>query len=147
MLMPIKILLGHSTFSLMLPPSSRSLILNPDHPSSVTVSLPQGRVQEIKHMTLVNFTHGLILTCTQKSRYIYKSFIAIFTKCTTSLPNPTPHVGNKTTPLYLLGEPASLLVVTNTHPPLFLVCQQLPHPFAFAPLTLSHPTVQNTLFT
>jgi hypothetical protein len=32
-----------------------------------------------------------------------------------------PHV-------YLLGEPASLLVVANTHPLLSLVCQQLPYP-------------------
>jgi hypothetical protein len=31
-------------------------------------------------------------------------------------------------PLYLLEEPASLLLVTNTHPPLSLVCQQLSHP-------------------
>jgi hypothetical protein len=89
----------------------------------------------------------LFLTCTQKSHNIYKSFIAIFTRCTASPPNPTPGIINKTTPLYLLGEPASLLVVTNTHPPLSLVCQQLPHPFAFAPFTLSHPTVQVTLFT
>ncbi len=40
----------------------------------------------------------------------------------------------QTIPLDLLGEPASLLVVTNTHPPLSLVCQQLPHPLAFTPL-------------
>jgi hypothetical protein len=54
---------------------------------------------------------------------------------------------NKPTPLYLLGEPASLLVVANTHPPFSLVCQQLPHPLAFSPLTLSHPTVHITIFT
>jgi hypothetical protein len=30
---------------------------------------------------------------------------------------------------------------------LSLVCQHLPHPLAFAPLTLSHPTVQITQFT
>ncbi len=54
---------------------------------------------------------------------------------------------NKVTPLYLLGEPASLLVVTNPHPPLSLVCQQLSHLLAFTPLTLSHPTVQIILFT
>jgi hypothetical protein len=28
-----------------------------------------------------------------------------------------------------------MLVVTNTHPPLSLVCQQMPHPLAFAPFT------------
>jgi hypothetical protein len=37
-------------------------------------------------------------------------------------------------------------VVTNTNPPLSLVCLQLPT-LCFAPLTLSHPTVQITLFT
>ncbi len=49
---------------------------------AVVVSLPQGRIQENKRMKLVNFTHGLFLTCTQKSRYIYKSLLAIFTECT-----------------------------------------------------------------
>jgi hypothetical protein len=39
----------------------------------IFVLLPRGRIQEIKRMTLVNFTHGLFLTCTQKSHYIYKS--------------------------------------------------------------------------
>jgi hypothetical protein len=39
--------------------------------------------------------------------------------------NPTPCFPS--THVYLLGEPASLLVVANTHPPLSLVCQQLPH--------------------
>jgi hypothetical protein len=38
--------------------------------------------------------------------------------------------------VYLLGEPASLLVVTKTHPPLSLVRQQLLHPLGFCP---SHP--------
>ncbi len=51
--------------------------------------------------------------------------------------------------VYLLGEPTSLLVVANTHPPLSLVCQQLPHPLlAFPPFhTPQFPTVQVTLFT
>ncbi len=35
-----------------------------------TVSLPRGRIQEIKRMLLVYLTHGLFLTWTQKSRYI-----------------------------------------------------------------------------
>jgi hypothetical protein len=34
-----------------------------------------------------------------------------------------------------LGEPTSLLVVTNAHPPLSLVSQQLPHPLLYP----SHP--------
>ncbi len=55
------------------------------------------------------------------------------------------HCTNKVTPLYLLGEPASLLVVANPHPPLSLVYQQLFHPLAFTPLILSHPTVHITL--
>jgi hypothetical protein len=46
-----------------------------------------------------------------------------------------PLVFNKTTPLYELGEPASLLMVTNTQPPLSLLCQQLPHTL----LCPSHP--------
>jgi hypothetical protein len=100
-----------------------------------------------------NQTHGgsvlhawFIFNLHTKSPYIYKSFIEIFTRCTAFPSNPTPCIIDKTTPLYLLKEPASLLVVTNTHP-LSLVCQQLPHPLAFASFTLSHPTVQNTLFT
>jgi hypothetical protein len=35
--------------------------------------------------------------------------------------------------VYLLGKPASLLVVANTHPLLSLVCQQLPHPLLVLP--------------
>jgi hypothetical protein len=73
-------------------------------------------------MLVMYFPHGLFLTCIQKFRYLQVMHC-------------------------LLGEPASLLVVTNTHPSLSLVCQQLPHPLAFTPLTLSHLTVQITLFT
>jgi hypothetical protein len=40
--------------------------------------------------------------------------------------NPTPCF--LPTLVYLLGEPTSLLGVANTHPPLSLICQQLPHP-------------------
>jgi hypothetical protein len=55
----------------------------------------------------------------------------------------TPCIVDKTTPLYLLGEPASLLVVTYPHPLLSLVFQQLPHPLAFTPLILSHLACPN----
>jgi hypothetical protein len=48
----------------------------------IFVSLPQVRIQEIKRMLVMYLTHGLFLTCTQKSRFVYKSCIAIFTKCT-----------------------------------------------------------------
>jgi hypothetical protein len=113
----------------------------------VIISLPRVWIQEIKCMMVVNFTPGLFLTCTQKSLYIYKSCIAVFKECTAFPSEPTPCIDTITTPLYLLGELASLLVVTNTHPPWSQVCQQLPHPLAFTPLTLSHPTVQITLFT
>jgi hypothetical protein len=99
------------------------------------VSLPQGRIQEIKRMLLVHLSHGLFLTWTQKSHHlqiicnnIYMLFNASFSP-TTCLPLPC---------VYLLGEPTSLLVVRNTHPPLSLVCQQLPHPL-LALLTLHTP--------
>jgi hypothetical protein len=46
--------------------------------------------------------------------------------------NPTPCF--PPTRLHLLGEPTSLLVVANAHPPLSLVCQQLPHPLPALPL-------------
>jgi hypothetical protein len=108
------------------------------------VSLPRGRIQEIKRMMLVNLTHGLFLTWTQKSHYIlqiihYNIYMAYNTQS-----DPLHPMASL---LYLLGEPASLLVVTNTHPPLSLVCQQLPHPllcpsYCLLPLTLSHPAVQ-----
>jgi hypothetical protein len=86
----------------------------------------------------VYFTHGFFLTCTQKSRYIYKSFIAIFTRHTAFPPNPTPCIINKTTPLYLLGEQASLLVVTNTHPPLSPSAQISSNMFQFCPEILAY---------
>ncbi len=61
--------------------------------------------------------------------------------------NPTPYF--PPTRVCLLGEPTSLLVVVNTHPPLSLVCQQLPHPLVALPPfhTPKFPTVQVTLFT
>ncbi len=93
-----------------------------------TVLLPRGRIQEIKHMTLVNFTYGLFLTCTQNLIIFTIVHFNIYKMYSIS-PNSTPCIINKRTLLYLLGEPASLLVVTNTHPSLSLVCQELPHPF------------------
>ncbi len=111
----------------------------------LNVSLLRVWAQEIKHMMVVYLTHGLFLTCTQKIMCIYKSCIMIYTYTNKqqSSRKVTP-CANKITLLNLLGEPASLLVVTNLHPPLSLVCQQLSHPFAFTPLTLSHPTVHIT---
>ncbi len=103
------------------------------------ISLQRVRIQEIKHMPLVNFTHDLFLTCTQKYIYIYKSLIAVFAECTAFPSKSTPCIIDKTTPLYFLGEPASLLVVTNSHPPLSLVCQQLPHPWLLPLLPFHTP--------
>ncbi len=105
------------------------------------VLLPQGRIQEIKHMLLGHLTHGLFLTWTQKSHHLQIIYYNIFLFLNASF-NPTPC--SPLTRVYLLGEPTSLLVVANTHPPLSLVCQTAP-PFA-SPPTLSHPTVQVTIF-
>jgi hypothetical protein len=41
-------------------------------------------------MMLVNLTHGLFLTCTQKSHYVYRSFSAVFTRYTKFPPILTP---------------------------------------------------------
>jgi hypothetical protein len=49
---------------------------------------------------LVNLAHGLFLTCSQKSHYIYRSFIAIFTRHTTFPPNLTYFIS--------IGNPALL---------------------------------------
>jgi hypothetical protein len=100
----------------------------------VTVSLLRGRIQEIKRMALLNFTHGLFLTCTQKSHYIYRSFSAIFTRCTVLSCHPTPSFHLNKHPTLLTWRTSFFLVVTNTNPPMSLVCQQLPHPL---PLPLS----------
>ncbi len=89
----------------------------------------------MKHMLLVYLTHGIFLTWTQKSGYICSSYITIFTRHIMS--HPTQPLMSHDSPCftYLKNQPASFLVVTNTHPPLSLVCQQLPHPL----LCSSHP--------
>ncbi len=109
------------------------------------VSLPRGQIQEIKYMLLMHLTHGLFLTGTQnviKLWIIYYNIYMLFNASFNSAPCfPPPCV-------YLLGEPTSLLVVANTHPPLSLVCQQLPHPLIALQSfhTPRFPTVQVTLF-
>ncbi len=82
----------------------------------------------------------------RKLRCIYRHALR-YIQMYTNRPGKITPCTSKVTPLYLLGEPASLLVVTNPHPPSSLVCQQLSHPLALTPLTLSHPTVHITLFT
>jgi hypothetical protein len=72
-----------------------------------------------------------IFTCIQKSHYFYRSSTLQYLHDI----QLTPCISNRTTLLYLIGELASLLVVTNAHPPLSLVCQQLPFPL----LCPSHP--------
>ncbi len=80
----------------------------------------------------VNFMHGLYLTCTKISLNLQIIHCNIYKMCSIST-QPDPLHFNKTTLLYLLGEPAFLLVVTNTHLPLSLVCHQKTappsHPF------------------
>jgi hypothetical protein len=96
----------------------------------VTDPLPRKWIQEIKRMLLVHLTHGLFLTWAQKSHHLQIIYYNIYMLFNASF-NPTPCL-----PLprvYLLGEPTSLPVVANTHPPLSLVCQQLPHPLLALP--------------
>jgi hypothetical protein len=92
-------------------------MLSTDVNNNVNVSLPRVWVQEIKHTPMMYITHGLFLTCTQKYCFIYKSCIKIFTKCTAFLVRTNPLYQQLHNPAYLLGEPASLLVVTHPiHP-------------------------------
>jgi hypothetical protein len=58
-----------------------------------------------------------------------------------------PFASETKQPCLLTWRASFFLVVTNAHPPLTLVCQQLSDLLAFTPLNLSHPTVQITLFT
>ncbi len=70
---------------------------------AVCVLLPQIRVQEIKRTLMIYLTHGLFFICTQKYHCIYKSCIAIFTKCTAIfLSDPTLCIRNKATLLTYL---------------------------------------------
>ncbi len=103
------------------------------------VSLPWGQIQEIKCMLLVHLTHSLFLTGTQRFYHI-TDYISRNLHDNRCLIQPSPLL---CTCVYLLGEPTSLLVVANTHPPFSLVCQQLPHPL-LAPPPLSHPTVPHS---
>jgi hypothetical protein len=52
---------------------------SPSKLSVVIVSLPRGRIQEIKRMLLVHITHGLFLTWTQKSHYLQIIYYNIYT--------------------------------------------------------------------
>ncbi len=94
----------------------------------VNVSLPRVWVQEIKCMPVMYFTHGLFLTCTQKSCFIYKSCIAICQNLQQFWPEPTPCIGNKTTPFTYLKSQllCSWWRIPST---LVSVSQQLPHPW------------------
>jgi hypothetical protein len=110
-------------------------------------------------MLVMYFTHGLFLTCTQnlvlftnhifnlhtKSRFIYKSSQYLQNVQQFSS-QPTPCISNKQ-PCLLTWRDSFFARGDESYPPLSLVCQQLSHPLAFTPLTLSHPTVQITLFT
>jgi hypothetical protein len=105
---------------------------------AVAVSLPREWIQGIKCMTMVYFTNSLFLTCTQKSYLFHRLHNSIFTNIQQFSRTVEPLL-NKVTLYFLLGEPASLLVVTNPHPPLSLVCYQLPRPLALTPFTPFSP--------
>ncbi len=98
--------------------------------STDIVSLAQGQIQEIKRMLLVHLIHGLFLTWTHKSHHLQIIYYNIYTLFKASF-NPTSC--SPLSRVYLLGEPTSLLVVANTHPPFSLVSQQLPHPLLALP--------------
>jgi hypothetical protein len=44
--------------------------------------LPRESIQEIKHMRMMYFMHGLFLTCTQKISFIFTDHISWYDKCT-----------------------------------------------------------------
>jgi hypothetical protein len=118
---------------------------SPPHPTQWGEGGLIGPPRDIRYFLIYNL-HKAYVTggSNQTSFFGLLVFCPAVGKRDNASPNPTPcflpsHV-------HLLGEPASLLVVTNAHPPLSLICQQLPPPFACPP-TLSHPTFQITLFT
>jgi hypothetical protein len=93
------------------------------------------------------FSHGLFLTCTQKSPYIYKSCIVIFTEFTAVFISTNPLHQQQNNPALLTWR-ASFFPRGDEYPS--TIVSGLPttaHPLAFTPLTLSHLTVQITLFT
>jgi hypothetical protein len=77
--------------------------------------LPQVWVQEIKRMLVMYFTHGLFLTCTQKSHYIYSHALRYLQNVQQFSTAPTPCINNKATPLYLL-ERASFFACGDKYP-------------------------------
>ncbi len=111
------------------------------------VSLPQGKIQEIKRLLLVYPTHGLFLTWTQKSHYIYSShvFNTIFTRHV--MYHPTQPLTSRNSPYFTYLENQLLFSWWRIpiHPCLWSAnnCPTV----CFAPLTLSCPTVQVTFFT
>jgi hypothetical protein len=62
---------------------------------------------------------------------IWRLYVTIFTCYFNASFNLTPCLLLPC--VYLLGGPTSLLMMVNTHPPLSLVCQQLPHPLLALP--------------
>ncbi len=85
------------------------------------------------------YTHGLFLTCTQKS---HLTCILVFTQCTSNFPLKSPCL-NKESSLYILGGPASCSWWRIPIHPGPQSDNNCPTPWL---LLLSHPTVHITLF-
>jgi hypothetical protein len=82
------------------------------------------------HVDYASYSWFIFNLNTEISLYLQITYYNNYTTYNASL-NPSPCF--ITSCIYLLGEPASLLVVMNTHPPLSLVCQQLHHPLLALP--------------
>jgi hypothetical protein len=110
-----------------------------------SVSLPRGRIQEIKHMVLVYLTRGLFWTWTQKSYYIYSSYITIFTRHIMSRSTQPLTSNNIPCFNYLENQLLFSWLQITIHPCLWSAnnCPTL----CFAPVTLSHPTVLHYSYT
>jgi hypothetical protein len=106
---------------------------------NLSVSLPQEWIQEIKRMMMMYSTHGLFLTCTQKS-HLYLLDIQILNLNIHTIYKQSFFIKPRAKiimNLHFLGGPASCFL--NSHPPWSPVWSQLPHPLAFAPFTLFPP--------
>ncbi len=106
------------------------------------------RNPKIKCTLLVHLTHGLFLTWTQKSHYIYRLYTTIFTRIHgieyLTQPNPL----HSRTSLVLLTWRTSFFSRGDEYPSTLVSDPPTTAPpFAFSPLTLLHFTVQITLFT
>jgi hypothetical protein len=124
----------------MLKVSNSDVVL--DVSNSGTVSLPWGRIQEIKRMLLVHLTHGLFLTW-HRNLVIHRSYITIFTH------HLMPHSPNPLPPAIqcLLTWRTNFFAHGGEYPSTLVPgLPTIALPFASSP-TLSHPTDQVIIFT